>query len=235
MNRKHTSVFSAVSELLDQHGYTMFGFLQKYYNNNLDLLNLPDNAHKKFSGIYDKLCQEKNSARAKGNLLEELTHCLFTDGYGCMFDSHRQCRTSSNEIDILLLWSEQARLNGFACVFPFLGDSILCECKNYQKAVSVTHVGKFYSLMHVSMVNIGIMIAWNGISGRGNWDSAKGLVKKIVLRDNSYVIVIDKDDLNEIYLKKTNIFSLLYKKYESLKFETDYSKYIKPHPAEKRL
>lgn len=231
-----TEIVQKVNTLLDQDGYTMQGFFQTYYAGSLTLMDLPDDAFDRYRKIYEKLCQGDISENiTKGNLLEELIECLFAEGYEKIFDVYRQCRTSTNEIDILLHWTNLARVFGISYSFEFIGDSLLCECKNYKKTVDVTYVGKFYSLMRSSRTNVGLMIAWNGISGRGKWDSAKGLVKKIVLRDNCYIIVIDKEDLRRIYLKETNIFSLLYQKYESLKLELDYSKYIEKHPAEDAL
>lgn len=121
--------------------------------------------------------------------------------------------------------------NAFSC----LGDIFLCECKNYEGKVDVTYVGKFCYLLRTCNSTVGIMIVWEGITARGAWSDAKGLIKKNVLKDEKYIIVIDKEDLKRIYERKTNIFSIIYNKYIALKNEIDYDKYIVKHEAEDLL
>lgn len=149
-----------------------------------------------------------------------------------MFDVYRNCRTSTNEIDLLIRWTENARLSGITNAFPCFGESFLCECKNYNGPVNVTYVGKFDSLMTATNTNLGIMISWDGITGRSPWNDSKGLIKKIALKDKKYIIVIEKKDLFLIREQKASIFSIVYDKYTALKNDIDYSKYIKPHSAE---
>lgn len=234
MNQKDT-VFDSINKQFDEYGYTLSDFLLFQAKRNTSLLNLGTEAHAKFCAIYQELCKQNVSAQRKGRLLEDIVNCLFQDGYKILFDSRRNCRTSTNEIDILLLWTDIARNSGVTAAYSFLGDSILCECKNYKKSVDVSYVGKFCSLMRCSGTNFGCMFAWNGLSGRGKWDASKGLVRKIVLKDNAYIIAIDKNDLHDIYEQKANIFSILYRKYEAVKYETDYGQYIQPHEAEGKL
>ena len=76
------------------------------------------------------------------------------------------------------------------------------------------------------------MISWDGVTGRNKWTDAKGLIKKIALRENRYIIVLDRADLKEISEKKKSVFSLAYDKYTALKNEIDYNKYIEKHGAE---
>lgn len=126
-------------------------------------------------------------------------------------------------------------MGGISTVFSFIGDSFLCECKNYKGPVDVTYVGKFNSLMSVADTYFGVMISWDGISGRNEWKDSKGLIKKIALREKRYIVVLDKKDLKELCNGEKNIFSMLYDKYIALKNETDYDKYIVKHEAEEEL
>lgn len=90
--------------------------------------------------------------------------------------------------------------------------------------------------MCVSNVKLGIMIAWEGVSGgSSSWNYGTGLIKKIALKKDIYILVIDKDDLKKIYNGKTNIFSLIYEKHKALQYNIDYSKYICKHNAEKHF
>ena len=228
-------VISDVQEVLDKHGYTLLQYLNALGRKNAPVLNLCEDAYEKFAQLYQRLSEGDYNAGEKGKLLEALVDSLFRDGYGFLFDTHSNWRTSTNEIDVLLFWTEKARLIGLPSAYSFLGNSILCECKNYKKPVDVTYVGKFASLLHTSDVKLGIMFAWDGVSGRGKWDAAQGLIKKIALRDRDYIIIIDRHDLRKIYEKQAHVFSLLYEKYEALKLDTDYEKYIVPHEANGKL
>ena len=124
------------------------------------------------------------------------------------FDVYRNCRTSTNEIDLLIRWTENARLSGINNAFSCFGESFLAECKNYDGPVNVTFVGKFCSLMSVTNTNFGIMVSWDGVSGRTKWNDSKGLIKKIALHESKYIIVIDKNDLKQICGRKKICFLL---------------------------
>ena len=76
------------------------------------------------------------------------------------------------------------------------------------------------------------MIAWNGIAGRSKWSDASGLIRKIALRDNTYIIHIEKKDFKAIYEQKANIFSIIHDKYLALQNDIDYSAYIQHHELE---
>ncbi len=90
-------------------------------------------------------------------------------------------------------------------------------------------------MLSLADVKLGVLVAWNGVKGRGEWDAAKGLIKKIALKDGIFIIVIDKDDLKEIYDGKRHIYSLIYDKHSALKNDIDFSKYISMHPTQEAL
>lgn len=186
------------------------------------------------NNIYNEILNCKDKQK-KGKLLEDLTKELFINQCENLFTCIKNCRTSTNEIDLLIEWSENARNLLINLVYKFFGDSFICECKNYNKAVNVTYVGKFCSLLSISNVNLGIMISWNGVTGRSKWSDAKGLIKKIGLKENIYIIVIDKNDILELCEKKKNLFTLVKDKYNALKYDIEYSKYIKLHEAEEHI
>lgn len=197
------------------------------------ILQLNDISYKKFAELYEKIISRDFKQTDKGKMLEDLTALLLYKGYPGIFECRRNLRTSSNEIDLQLCWTENARIAGIDRAFPFLEDSFLCECKNYKKSVDVTYIGKFFSLLHVAHCKIGIMVVWNGIAGRSKWSDASGLIRKIALRDNTCIISIDKNDFKAIYEQKTNIFSMIRDKYLALQNDIDYSAYILHHELEK--
>lgn len=198
-------------------------------------LQLNDASFQQFADLYEKLLKEDYQQSEKGRLLEDLTYLLLYQGYNGLFECRKNIHTSSNEIDLQLCWSESARLAGLHQAFPFLGDSFLCECKNYRKKVDVTYVGKFFSLLKVADCKVGIMMAWDGISSRSKWTDASGLIRKIALKDNTYILVIDQTDLERIYHHKSNIFSIMHDKYMALQNDINYDVYIKPHEAEEKF
>lgn len=222
-------------EILERGGYTLSDLIEYCGQRNSKLLMLDDDNYNLFSEIYLELSDKKVDQYDKGKKLEEITFILFEKSVGSFFDVYHNCRTSTNEIDLLIRWSENARLANINNAFSCFGESFLCECKNYKRPVSVTYVGKFCSLMAAAGTDMGIMISWEGVSGKGNWEWSKGLIKKIALCEKRYIIVIDQNDLKQIYEKKANIFSIVYDKYIALKNDIDYSRYIKVHEAQEKL
>lgn len=221
-----------IGQLLNQAGYTLADLIRESSRTNSKLLMMTDENRDKCIEIYDIIKNGSLSSGTKGKKLEELTYILFNKSVENVFDVYRNCKTSTNEIDLMIRWTENARLAGINSAFPCFGESFLCECKNYKGPVDVTYVGKFGHLMTISNVDFGIMVSWKGISGKTKWDAAKGLIKKFALHENKYIVVIDKDDIFEICEKKKSIFSLIYDKYMALKLEIDYSTYLKKHGAE---
>lgn len=221
-----------IGQLLNQAGYTLADLIRESSRTNSKLLMMTDENRDKCIEIYDIIKNDSLSSGTKGKKLEELTYILFNKSVENVFDVYRNCKTSTNEIDLMIRWTENARLAGINSAFPCFGESFLCECKNYKGPVDVTYVGKFGHLMTISNVDFGIMVSWKGISGKTKWDAAKGLIKKFALHENKYIVVIDKDDIFEICEKKKSIFSLIYDKYMALKLEIDYSTYLKKHGAE---
>ncbi len=199
---------------------------------NTKLLKLNDDHTRALKDLYQKLIAGDLTRKEKGYALESLMYILFHEGYSPLFECKKNRRTSTNEIDILLCWTQNARVDHFVEIFPFLGERFLCECKNYVSKVDVTYVGKFYSLLKVSNAQTGIMIAWEGVTGRGKWDAAAGLIKKIALKDDIYIIVLDKHDLAKIAKDECNIFKLIEDKYNALAMDIDYERFIEHHENE---
>ena len=210
-----------VEQAINQSGYTLADLINQLGRHNSKMLMMSDEYLTKFSELLSCIEKGNLSKQDKGKKLEELSELLFRKSVENLFDIYKNCRTSTNEIDLLIRWTENARLAGINRAFPFMGDIFLCECKNYNGAVSVTYVGKFSSLMSVTNSVFGIMISWDGVTGRNKWTDAKGLIKKIALRENRYIIVLDRADLKEISEKKKSVFSLAYDKYTALKNEID--------------
>lgn len=227
--------FNNASQLLKQAGYTLSDFMRDASKYNSSLVQMKDEDLTEFQRLYDEIDKGNLSRGEKGKKLEELTTLLFEKSVVNLLQVYKNCRTSTNEIDLLVKWTDQANLSGISQSFSFLGDSILCECKNYEGAVGVTYVGKFCSLMLVTNTDFGVMISWDGVTGRSKWSDSQGLIKKFALSAKKYIIVLEKNDIEKIYTRKKNLFSLIHDKYLALKDDIDYQKYIATHDAEHDL
>lgn len=216
-----------IADGMNNNGLTLSELLEVMTLRNSSILQLSSESFDKFAKLYDQLTSQNFSVHEKGKILEDLINVLFLEGYPLFFEVRRNCRTSSNEIDLQINWSETAETTNLVPRGIEWGESFLCECKNYEGKAGVTYIGKFYSLMCYTKTRLGIFISWNGITGKPNsWNDASGLIKKLALGDDRYIIVISKNDLERIRNKKTNIFTLIKDKYRALKNDIDYSKFI---------
>lgn len=224
-----------LNKFLNERGMNFFELIEMTGRYNSSLLMLTDEHARRFNELYDQLNCKNIPLKDKGKVLEELTSIIFYTGHSKLLECRRNCRTSTNEIDLQLNWTQHARLAGANRAFPCFGESFLCECKNYSRKVGVTYIGKFYSLLKVTQTKLGIIIAWKGITGRGAWSDSLGLIKKIALRDEIYIIPIDKTDLDKIGKRKAHIFEIVYSKYNALRCDIDYSQYVLKHENEEKF
>lgn len=225
-------IIQQAEEYLNGIGLNVFQLINALGKSKSKAFNLCQEDKIKFKQIFEEIDNGCQDTGEKGKKLEELTSILFNSQNRSFFECKRNIRTSSNEIDLFLSWSEEARINQINNVFTYFGDYFLCECKNYDGKVSVTYAGKFFSLLSLANAKLGILIAWEGITGRGKWDSANGLIRKIALKEGVLIIPIDKHDLKKIYDDETNIYSLVNEKCEALLNDIDYSKFVSKHMAE---
>lgn len=171
--------------------------------------------------------------KIKGRALEELVSLLF-ESTGEFFEVYRNVRNGSNEVDLFVEFSRKGKTLSGIVGNKFA--NIVCECKNHNKPVDVTYVGKFYSLLQSTNEKIGIMFSFDGMSGK-SWGGAKGLTKKLFLLRESeenkiYILDFNKDDFKMI-LNGECIFDILERKCKSLKMGVDdIAKYIVKHPNE---
>lgn len=230
MSTEKKSLDDIVQEL-DEQGYTIQELIAHCGKKNLPTLKMPDECLKEYRDLYDRIDSDHLDSTQKGRALERMTELLFE--VGGLFDRRRNYRTSTNELDLLLTWGRQARNQGIGNAFPCFGDMFICECKEYAEPLSVTFVGKFFSLLACSQVLFGVLVAWNGISGQDGWSYSGGLIKKIALHDGVFIVSLDKHDLKKIYDGKENVYSLLMDKKNALQSDIGYSKFISHHEAER--
>ncbi|WP_332856783.1 hypothetical protein [Clostridium paraputrificum] len=168
----------------------------------------------------------------KGKILESISDELFLSTQ--IYNNKLNIRDSSNEIDVLVNLNNIGQIESE--ILPDImksNNQIIIECKNYNKKIGVTWIGKFHSLLRNRNKNFGIIFSYYPLAGKGKWDSAKGLVKKIYLKDSIAIINICKDDINKIVKNGKCIVHIIEEKYNELVYQTDIEGYISKHPAEK--
>lgn len=198
------------------------------------LMSLPPNSRRRIYNLSSKdldyfstKLEEIKKVENKGNgkLLED-----FISDYFRKLNLHTiltNKKTSTNEYDVFLLSNERTR-DTLNIINPFLIDNFIIECKNYNKRLSVTWAGKFYSLLKRHNIKFGIIVTINQFSGRNNWHATKGFCSKVALKENLYIINFHLQDLEKL-AEGLNIFDLIDRKLTLLKDEIDYSSDIDDH------
>lgn len=210
---------------------TICKLTDKQVNKYTDLLS-------KFTEVnsYDKnsdLCPS-NINVIKGKALEEIASYLLEIS-GNIFEVDRNLRTSTNEIDQLIKLKPSGKLLCSINSIDKRYSGFIAECKNHNKKIDVTHIGKFCSLLVTNKVKLGILFSYHGVTGSG-WSNGAGLIKKFYLHkeklDERYCIIdFDINDFNSI-LNGKNLLQIIEEKMISLQFDTDYAGYLSKHPAE---
>ncbi|WP_339000193.1 restriction endonuclease [Lactococcus garvieae] len=165
---------------------------------------------------------------SKGEALEELTNKIFRTHK--IYKVKKNLRTTSNEIDLFL------ELDSFGTLIKNnleynIEEEFIVECKNYKSKVEVTYIGKFASLMRVTHLKNGIFISKKGVTGDSKrWSEAKGLIKKIALQDNSFILDFDLSDFED--LEGKTLAEILTCKKNSLKLDVDIESLIVAHELE---
>lgn len=184
--------------------------------------------------VHDENEQDKYDTNEKGKALEDIVSFLLE--HSSIFKLHRNIRSSTNEIDQLLILNSKGLGFQKAGLLNLYGEHFLSECKNYQEKIGVTWIGKFFSLLQVTNARIGLLFSYHGLAGRHAWHSSLGLVKKFFLlkermEDRTYILDFNIKDFDKI-AQGHGLLELIDAKIKALKFDTDFSRYISKHPAE---
>ena len=172
--------------------------------------------YKKYLEDFKRCNSDKNvSTNEKGKSLENLV--LFVAEKTNLFTVIPNVKNASNEIDLLLCPKIQSRELLRKYILDGLDDLIL-ECKNYNKKIDVTWVGKVYSLLKYQKCNIGIIFSYHGFTGK-DWQAATGLAKKLYLSDGAMIIDFKLEDF-ECLADNGNFISVLKNKISNLKHDT---------------
>lgn len=178
-----------------------------------------------------------------GDALEDLVNFIIKKTF--FFKVSANVRTGTNEIDQVIRLSKQGKiaLERFGIPRSMLhikDDIFLGECKNYNTALSVTYIGKFYSLLKQCDCSVGIIFTYKGISGKEKtWSDGHGLARVIRLiekysnnNDKFYMLEFNLKDYEDI-LKGKSFFDLLEAKITSLQIAANHEVFLEEPLPEK--
>lgn len=185
---------------------------------------------------FKKKNSSKCSTKEKGDSLENIASFVLKSGN--IFEVYKNVRTSTNELDQLVKTTVNGRILCSNGILDSRLSNFIGECKNYNKGVSVTYVGKVCSLLQTMNIKICILFSYKGITGSG-WKDASGLVKKFYMskeNQNEKYCIIDFNisDFESIKLGN-NFLKIIEDKIMALKVDTDYSAFLSSHEAEELL
>jgi hypothetical protein len=131
------------------------------------------------------------TTEAKGAALEDVVNWIFCSLPGLRVLRHdfTDARGSS-EIDLLLMNDRR-----FTPV-PFLSDYVLVECKNWAKRVNSATVRDFIGKLRTSHLDVGILVAANGVTGdAADRTAPNDTIRQVFDREDMKIIVIKRSDL----------------------------------------
>lgn len=176
------------------------------------------------------------SEKEKGESLEKIASFVLKSGN--VFKVYRNVRTSTNELDQLLKTTNNGSVLCNNGILDERLGTFIGECKNYNKSVSVTYVGKICSLLQTTDKKICILFSYKGISGKG-WNSASGLVKKFYMskenpKEKYCIIDFNINDFESIK-SGSNFLQIIEDKILALQNDTDYTTLLTKHEASDKL
>lgn len=192
---------------------------------------LNPNAATKLNALINALESPSKNTKDKGNKLEDLVTFIFENLN--IFEVFKNRRSSTNEIDLVIRLTDIGMLAKKYGLFPFDNVSIFnVECKNYNKKIDVTWVGKFYSLLSTCSQRFGLIFSKKGFTSKSKWTDAKGLAKKILLKDGIYILDINLKHLKDLANGK-NFLDIIRDEKDALDLDinSDFDK-VSPHPLE---
>lgn len=231
---------------MEKIAYQFYELLQKMKDGSIDKPEpfigvLQDSYRDEFEKKYDYVKNinskknlngkdDKEDNKIKGKALEELVQLLFVAS-GMNYRTYSNIHTTTNEIDVLAIVNSQYDRAIIRTFYDSKYDKILCECKNYEKPVGVTYVGKFCHLTMNSNINIGIMFSVKGIAS-----SSKNLVQKTYYyRENKdskiYIIDFAENEFDR-FIAGESFLDIIEEKRNELELDVDFKKYFINHPNE---
>lgn len=197
-------------------------------------IHMTESNYNKLHQMIDEVTKSSATSKAKGTKFEDVIAFLL-DNID-IFNVYQNIRSSTNEMDLVIELTDIGKSLFHDSLIDLKGERFIIECKNYDKKIDVTWVGKFYSLINTSNTRLGILISNKGFKGRGKWDSAKGLAKKFYYakeKSDEKIYILDITLKELLKLGPNLAFSdLVLAKINELELDTKYEHFIDKHDAE---
>lgn len=148
----------------------------------------------------------------KGETLEEIADLLF-QSVRCLSVRDRNLITKSGEIDLVIEYQGSNKQT----LFDYHTQYTLVECKNWTDPVPAKEVGHFESKCVRANVDLGVVFAWNGISGEDTGKHATRMLDTTP-KQNPDIVVINSRDLYRI-LDGTGFYDILDQKLYRQRFD----------------
>lgn len=194
-------------------------------------LKFTNNQYTEIKNYLAKMSEDNLTSTKKGEVLESFM--LYIVEAHKLFEIKTNISTSTNEIDLLLSPTLFGKIIIEHAYNGVIDNNLIIECKNYVSKIDVTWVGKLASLLNITNTSVGIMMSPEGVTGRNNWDASKGLIRKIALKNNIYILDLTFSDINT--LEDNTLLDVIKKKVDELKLDTDFSKLITSHSLEEKF
>jgi hypothetical protein len=153
----------------------------------------------------------ERTGEKSGRALETLAHYLLT----CMpgVRTHRRLISGTSEYDIV------CSLDGPEQDFRSeLGRYFICECKDWSRASDVGALAKFAMLLKGTNARLGILFSQKGLSGKNKEQYAARERLRLYTHDQVVIVVITRDDLQQI-IAGASFIELLRQKYEAVRLD----------------
>ncbi|RAJ61718.1 restriction endonuclease [Streptomyces sp. Amel2xB2] len=142
---------------------------------------------------YVSLGMDKSlTTKARGDALESLVCYLFGEIPGLMTQSNGVDVFKGSEIDVSVANTQEAR---WMQVLPVC---FLVECKNWDAPVGAKEVGSFVTKLKEKGVQLGVLVAANGVTGNADNLTAAHFKIAMAQQDGHRILVITLSQLREL-------------------------------------
>ena len=165
----------------------------------------PDIARRLMEGDVAATTEEKGAA------LEDVVVLSFCRVRGIDLLGRDQTNDAgSSEIDILLFNLRHSQ------GLPFLPDYLIFECKNWASPVNSASVEGFVAKVRARRLDVGILVAANGITGDSTERTAANeVIRRAFDRDNMKLMVVTRAEI-EAFRSVKDVVALMRKKFGEL-------------------
>lgn len=182
-----------------------------------------------------------DNTKSVGDALEDVVNFIIRKSF--FFTVSENVRTGTNEVDQVIRLSKDGRVaiehyNITKSLLNIDDDIFLGECKNYADSLSVTYIGKFYSLLKQCDCNLGLLFTYHGVSGtEKKWSDGHGLMKvlKIIEKYSNgkefHILEFNIEDYEKI-LRGTSFFDLIGAKKAMLQIAANHEVFLEEEISE---